>query len=63
MKDDKSHWHGYIDYKDTNISYTSLDSALVGCIGHKYEGANGRAAMYFYKWSALNGDETNISRK
>ena len=49
MKDDKSHWHGYIDYKDTNIYYTSLDSALVGCIGRKYEGANGRAAMYFYK--------------
>lgn len=48
-KDDKSHWHGYINYKDTNTSYYSLDSALVGCIGRKYEGGNGKAAMYFCK--------------
>ena len=47
IKNDELHWHGYIDYKDTNISYSSLDSALVGCIGYKHEGANGKAAMYF----------------
>ena len=49
MKGNKTHWHGYINYKDTNISYSSLDSALIGCIGYKYEGGNGKAAMYFYK--------------
>ena len=50
IKDDgKIHYHGYINYKDTNTSYSSLDSVLVGCIGRKYEGGNGRAAMYFYK--------------
>ena len=49
IKDNETHWHGYIDYKDTNVSYSSLDSALVGCIGIKYEGGNGRAAMYFNK--------------
>lgn len=49
IKDNETHWHGYIDYKDTNVSYFSLDSALVGCIGIKYEGGNGRAAMYFNK--------------
>lgn len=54
IKDNKTHWHGYIDYKDTNVSYTSLDSALVGCIGIKYEGGNGRAAMYFSKMIGLN---------
>ncbi len=50
IKDDgKVHYHGYINYKDTNTSYSSLDSALVGCIGRKHEGGNGKAAMYFYK--------------
>lgn len=42
-KDNKTHWHGYINYKDTNTSYSSLDSALVGCIGRKREGGNGKA--------------------
>lgn len=45
--DRETQWHGYINYRDTNTSYSSLDSALVGCIGIKYEGGNGRAAMYF----------------
>ena len=48
-KDHKIHYQGYINYKDTNTSYYSLDSALVGCIGRKHEGGNGKAAMYFYK--------------
>lgn len=47
--DEKVNYHGYINYKDTNTSYYSLDSALVGCIGRKYEGGNGKAAMYFCK--------------
>ena len=43
----KTHYHGYMNYNDTNTSYNSLDSALIGCIGIKYEGGNGKAAMYF----------------
>lgn len=46
-RDEEVQWHGYINYRDTNTSYSSLDSALVGCIGIKYEGGNGKAAMYF----------------
>ena len=46
-RDGEVHWHGYINYRDTNTGYSSLDSALVGCIGIKYEGGNGKAAMYF----------------
>lgn len=46
-KDNETHWHGYIKYKDTNTAYSSLDEALVGCIGYKFEGGNGKAAMYF----------------
>ena len=46
-------WHTYINYADTNNSYMSLDSALIGCIGRKYEGANGKAAMYFEKMIGL----------
>lgn len=46
-------WNTYINYADTNNSYTSLDSALIGCIGRKYEGANGKAAMYFEKMIGL----------
>lgn len=46
-RDGEVQWHGYINYSDTNTGYSSLDSALVGCIGIKYEGGNGKAAMYF----------------
>lgn len=46
-------WHGYVNYKDTNCSYSSLDSALIGCIGIKYEGLGGRASMYFEKMIGL----------
>lgn len=53
-KDQKIHYHGYINYKDTNTSYYSLDSALVGCIGRKHEGGNGKAAMYFCKMIGMN---------
>lgn len=49
INDNKTHWHGYINYKDTNTSYCSLDSALIGCIGMKHEGGNGKASMYFCK--------------
>lgn len=54
IKDQKIHYHGYINYKDTNTSYYSLDSALVGCIGRKHEGGNGKAAMYFCKMIGMN---------
>lgn len=46
-------WHGYINYKDTNCSYSSLDSALIGCITRKHEGANGHAHEYFCKMVGL----------
>ena len=46
-------WHTYINYADTNNSYMSLDSPLIGCIGRKYEGVNGKAAMYFEKMIGL----------
>lgn len=49
IKGDDKHWHGYFNYKDTNISWPSFDAALVGCIGYKYEGGNGNAAFYFSK--------------
>ena len=45
----ETNYHGYINYDDTNRGYCSLDSALVGCIGYKYEGENGRASSYFCK--------------
>lgn len=54
IKDQKIHYHGYINYKDTNTSYYSLDSALVGCIGRKHEDGNGKAAMYFCKMIGMN---------
>ena len=53
-RDKETQWHGYINYRDTNTSYSSLDSALVGCIGIKYEGGNGRASMYFCKMIGMN---------
>ena len=52
-RDKKIYYHGYINYSDTNCSYLSLDSALIGCIGYKHEGGNGKAAMYFEKMIGL----------
>ena len=52
-KNNKTYYHVYINYLDTNNSYSSLDSALIGCIGCKYEGRNGKAAMYFEKMIGL----------
>lgn len=51
--DSKTYYHGYINYSDINNSYLSLDSALIGCIGYKHEGGNGKAAMYFEKMIGL----------
>lgn len=42
-----------INYSDMNHLYLSLDSALIGCIGYKHEGENGKAAMYFEKMIGL----------
>jgi hypothetical protein len=56
-------WHGYINYNDINISYQSLDSALIGCIGYKYEGGNGRAASYFEKMIGLNKENQAVTNK
>lgn len=47
-------WHCYSDYIDLHRSYSSLDVALVGCIGIKHEGPNGNAAMYFSKMVGIN---------
>lgn len=52
-RDKKTHYHGYINYNDISRSYLSLDSALIGCIGYKHEGGNGKAAMYFEKMIGL----------
>ena len=52
-RDKKIYYHGYINYSDTNCAYLSLDSALIGCIGYKHEGGNGKAAMYFEKMIGL----------
>ena len=46
-------WHGYVNYEDTNCAYSSLDSALIGCIGIKNEGLGGRASMYFERMIGL----------
>ena len=55
-RDSKKHYHGYINYSDTNHSYSSLDSALIGCIGYKHEGCNGKAAMYFEKMIGMGNE-------
>lgn len=48
-KNKEIRYHVYIDFCDTNTSYETMDSALVGAIGYKHEGGNGRASMYFMK--------------
>lgn len=53
-RDHKTCYHIYINYTDASNSYSSLDAALVGCVGCKYEGRGGRAAMYFEKMIGLD---------
>ena len=52
-RDHTTRYHGYINYTDASNSYSSLDAALVGCVGCKHEGRGGRAAMYFEKMIGL----------
>jgi hypothetical protein len=33
-------WHGYIDYKDSNKSFESLNSALIGCMNIRQQHEN-----------------------
>jgi hypothetical protein len=42
-------FHPYINFKDTSHGYSTLDSAIVGAIAYKYDGANSMAAGYFSK--------------
>jgi len=42
-------FYPYIDGRDTNTSYLTLDRAIVGALGRKYDGANSQAADYFFK--------------
>lgn len=47
--DKRRSFHVYLNFRDTNVSYSSLDEALAGAIAYKYEGPNSRAAMYFVR--------------
>lgn len=47
--DNETAYHGYINYHDVNASWETLDEALVGIIGIKYDGAGSKAAMYFMR--------------
>jgi hypothetical protein len=42
-------YHPYINGKDTNHSYYTLEGALIGAIAQKFDGLNSQAAMYFCK--------------
>lgn len=46
---EKTCFHAYLNNKDTNHSYHTLDEALIGVIALKYDGVNSRAAEYFSK--------------
>lgn len=40
-------FHSYVDGKDTNHSFPSLDAAMAGCTAYRHEGPNHRADKYF----------------
>jgi hypothetical protein len=44
----KTSFHPYINSKDTNNCFVSLDMALIGCICLKHDGINTRAPDYIY---------------
>jgi hypothetical protein len=47
--EDESNFHPFINGKDTNTSYVSIEAAIVGAIAYKYDGGNTRADQYFLK--------------
>jgi len=49
----KEHHGNQWYWEDTNMSYPSLESALVGVIAYKYDGLNSQAASYFCKMIGL----------
>lgn len=50
--EDRAHYINfgtYIDGKQTNYSYSTLDAALVGCVALAHDGINTRADGYFMR--------------
>lgn len=45
--DSTTSYHPYLNLKDTNHSYSSLDSAIIGLLEHKYQGLNSQAGTMF----------------
>lgn len=50
-------YYGYIDYNDIHFSYKSLDEALIGIIGIKYDGGETKAPYYFAKMIGMSKKE------
>jgi hypothetical protein len=48
-------FHPYIDWKDTNRGFGTLEEAMVGVIALRFDGLNSQAAMYFSKMVGLTG--------
>lgn len=47
-------WHGNSAFwRDTSTSYLSLESAIVGAIAYKFDGANSQASYFFDKMIGL----------
>ena len=44
---DSTMFHSYIDGVDTNCSYKTFDSAIIGAVARKHDGLNSQAAAYF----------------
>lgn len=47
-------YYGYINYNDLHFTYKSLDAALIGIIGIKYDGRETTAPYYFAKMIGMN---------
>ncbi len=47
--EDFTSFHPFINERDTNTSYNSLEAAIVGAIAYKYDGGNSQAGYFFMK--------------
>lgn len=50
----KHHFSACINFEETSRSYRSLESAMIGTIAYKYDGANSQAGGYFEKMIGLS---------
>lgn len=52
-------FHPYVNGKDTNSSYLTLDQSLLAAMDHRHNGSAMNSGMWLAAWKCLRKDTTN----